>query len=320
MRAIQIKEFGGPEVLKLVEVEDIQPGPGQVLVRLEAVGVNPVEAYIRSGGYSQKPMVPYIPGADGAGIVEALGKGVRNVKLNSRVYVESALTGTYAKACLALPQNVHPLPSFVSCAQGAAMGVPYGTAHRALFGKAKAQKGEILLVHGASGGVGVAALQLARRAGLKVLGTAGSPRGLQLVREQRAARTFDHHDPGYLKAILEFTKGKGVDIILEMAAHLNLGKDLGLLAKKGRVVIIGSRGPVEVNPRDAMGRDAVVYGMTLFNATPEEKTAIHQDLVKGLKAKKLAPVIGKELPLEQAAQAHELVMKPGAFGKIVLVP
>jgi NADPH2:quinone reductase len=320
MKAILIKEFGGPEVLKLEEVPDLKPESGQVLVRLEAAGVNPVEAYIRSGTYAQKPMVPYTPGADGAGIVEAVGKGVKGIKVNTRVYVEGALTGTYAEACLAHVQNVHPLPNFVSCPQGAAMGVPYGTAHRALFGKAKPKKGETLLVHGASGGVGVAALQLGKLAGLHVIGTAGTEEGLDLVREQGAALALNHKDPEYLKELMEFTKGQGVNLILEMAAHLNLGKDLTLLAKFGRVVVIGSRGPVEVNPRDAMGRDAVIHGMTLFNTTPKERLKIHQDLGKGLKAKKLAPVIGKELPLEQAPQAHELVMKPGAFGKIVLVP
>jgi NADPH2:quinone reductase len=320
MKAIQVKEFGGPEVLKLGEVPDLKPGPGQVLVRLEAAGVNPVEAYIRSGTYVQKPMTPYIPGADGAGVVEALGKGVKGLKVSDRVYVESALTGTYAECCLAHSRNVHPRPSFVSAAQGAAMGVPYGTAHRALFGKAKAKKGETLLVHGASGGVGVAALQLGKMAGLKVIGTAGTGEGLALVREQGAVLALDHQDPDYLKQLMEFTQGQGVNIILEMAAHLNLGKDLGLLTKWGRVVVIGSRGPVEVNSRDAMGRDATIHGMTLFNVPPDEKSAIHKDLVKGLKAKKLVPVVGKELPLAQAAQAHELVMKPGAFGKIVLVP
>ncbi|HVZ80094.1 MAG TPA: NADPH:quinone reductase [bacterium] len=320
MRAIQVREFGGPEVLKLEEVPDLKPGAGQVLVRLEAAGVNPVEAYIRTGTYAQKPVLPYTPGADGAGVVAALGQGVRGIKVNSRVYVEAALTGTYAQACLVQAHHVHPLPSFVTCAQGAAMGVPYGTAHRALFGKAKAKKGETLLVHGASGGVGTASVQLAVRAGLKVIGTAGSGEGLALVREQGAVLALDHKDPDYLKQLMAFTRGQGVDIVLEMAAHLNLGKDLTLLAKYGRVVVIGSRGPVEVNPRDSMGREASIHGMTLFNVTPEERVKIHKDLVQGLKTKKLRPVIGKELPLSAAAQAHELLMKPGAFGKTVLVP
>jgi NADPH2:quinone reductase len=320
MKAIKVREFGGPEVLQLEEVEDLDPGPGQVLVRLEAAGVNPVDAYIRSGNYGRKPPLHYIPGMDGAGVVEKIGPKVKGLKKGARVYVESALTGTYAEACLAETRNVHPLPASVTFAQGAAMGVPYATAHRALFGKAKAKKGELILVHGASGGVGTAAVQLAKAAQLKVIGTAGTEQGLQLVREQGAVEVFDHKDPTYLEKILKFTGGKGVDVILEMAAHVNLGKDLTLLGPGGRVVVIGSRGPVEINPRDMMGRDSVILGMTLFNVSPADKLKIHQDLVKGLKSGKLKPVVGKELPLDQAAQAQEAVLQPGAFGKIVLIP
>src|SRR5580658_344930 len=275
MKAILVKEFGGPEVLALEEVPDLKPGKGQVLVRLEAAGVNPVEAYVRTGQYARLPALPYTPGADGAGVVTAIGPGVKGVKVHARVYVEAALTGTYAQACLADARSVHPLPPSVTFAQGAAMGVPYGTAHRSLLGRAKAEKGEILLVHGASGGVGVASLQLAKAAGLKVIGTAGTEEGMRLVREQGAHLALNHKLPGYLEDVKSFTGGKGVDIILEMAAHANLGKDLALLAKDGRVVVVGARGPVEINPRDLMGRDAAILGMTLFNTTPEERIKIH---------------------------------------------
>ena len=320
MKAIQVKEFGGPEALKLEEVPDLIPGRHQVLVRLEAAGVNPVDVYMASGNYPRKPPLPYTPGMDGAGVVTTLGLGVKKIKKDARVYVESAATGTYARFCLVDAGSVHPLPTHVTFVQGAALGVPYATAHRALFGKAKAQKGETVLVHGASGGVGVAAVQLARAAKLKVIGTAGSEQGLQLAREQGAQYVLNHKDPAYLERLKEITEGKGVDIVLEMAAHVNLGRDLPLLAPHGRVVVIGSRGPVEINPRDLMGRDASIMAFTLFNATPEEKAKIHQDLFKGLKSKALQPVIGKEFPLDQASEAHRLVMQPGAFGKIVLVP
>ena len=320
MKAIRVTELGGPEVMKLEEVMDLKPGPGQVLVRLKAAGVNPVDAYMRSGNYGRKPTLPYTPGMDGAGEVEAVGPRVKGFKKGARVYVESSLTGTYAEACLAEVRNIHPLTPKVTFAQGAAMGVPYATAHRALFGKAKAKKGETVLVHGASGGTGSAAVQLAKAAGLTVFGTAGTEQGLQLVREQGAKEAFNHKDPEYLDQILKATDGKGVNVILEMAAHVNLGKDLPLLAFGGRVVVIGSRGPVEINPRDLMGREAGILAMTLFNVGPADKSKIHKDLVKGLKSGKLKPVIGKELPLAQASQAHEEVLKPGAFGKIVLIP
>ncbi len=320
MKAIWVREFGGPEVMKLEEITDLKPGQGQVLVRVKAAGVNPVDAYMRAGTYGRKPVLPYTPGMDGAGLVEAVGKKVKAFKPGQRVYVESSLTGTYAEFCLAEAINTHPLPSNVTFSQGAALGVPYATAHRALFGKAKAQKGETLLVHGASGGVGVAAVQLGKAAGMKVIGTAGSEQGLQLVKEQGADEVLNHKTPDYLNELMARTDGKGVDVILEMAAHLNLGKDLALLAPRGRVVVIGSRGPIEINPRDAMGRDASILGMTLFNATPAEKAKIHKELVLGLKRGKLKPVVGKEFPLAEATRAHEAVMQEGAFGKIALIP
>lgn len=320
MKAILVKEFGGPETMKLEEVPDLIPGRHQVLVRLEAAGVNPVDAYILSGNYPRKPALPYTPGMDGAGVVAAVGMGVKKINKDARVYVESPATGTYARFCLADAANVHPLPPNVTFAQGAALGVPYATAHRALFGKAKAQKGETVMVHGASGGVGIAAVQLAKAAKMKVIGTAGSEQGFQLVKEQGVQHVLDHKDPTYLEQLKEITGGRGVDVILEMAAHINLGKDLAQLAPKGRVVVIGSRGPVEINPRDLMGRDGVIMAFTLFNATAEEKAEIHKDLFKGLKNKALKPVIGKEFPLDQAGEAHKLVMQPGSFGKIALIP
>src|SRR5579863_295460 len=124
MKAILVKELGGPEVMRMEEVPDLIPGRHQVLVRLEASGVNPVDAYIHTGNYARKPTLPYTPGMDGAGVVTAVGMGVKKIKQDSRVYVESAATGTYARFCLADAANVHPLPSNVSFAQGAALGVP----------------------------------------------------------------------------------------------------------------------------------------------------------------------------------------------------
>lgn len=155
---------------------------------------------------------------------------------------------------------------------------------------------------------------------MTVIGTGGSERGRQLVSEQGAQHVLDHTQTNYLEQVLKLTDGKGVDVILEMAAHINLGKDLGVLARRGRVVVIGNRGTVEINPRDAMGRDADVLAMSLFNATPDEMTSIHQALVAGLENRTLQPVVGREMPLTDAAKAHEAVMQAGAYGKIVLLP
>jgi NADPH2:quinone reductase len=212
------------------------------------------------------------------------------------------------------------LPDGISFPQGAAIGVPYATAYRALIQRGAAVRGETVLIHGASGGVGLAAVQLARSHGLRVLGTVGTERGRQLVGEQGADQVFDHRAPNYLDQIREATGGGGVNLILEMLANANLGKDLTLLAPRGRVVIIGSRGPVEIDPRNAMSRDADIRGMVLFNTPAADLADIHAALFAGLAVGDLRPIIGREFPLAKASEAHEAVMQPGAFGKIVLIP
>ena len=320
MKAVRVHEFGGPEVLRLEEVPTPKPGPGQVLVRIHAVGVNPVETYIRAGKYARLPELPYTPGNDGAGVVEQVGSDVSEFKAGDRVYTAGSLSGTYAEFALCKKEQVHPLPANISFAQGAAMGTPYATAYRGLLQRADAKPGETVLVHGASGGVGTAAVQLARARGLRVFGTAGSEGGLKLVREQGAHQVFDHRAPDHFEQIMKATNGRGVDVIVELLANVNLGKDLTILAKGGRVVIIGSRGRVEIDPRDTMQRDADIRGMALPNTPPTDMASIHAALVAGLENGTLRPVIGKEFPLSDAAKAHRAVMEPGAIGKIVLVP
>jgi NADPH2:quinone reductase len=317
MKAISVEEFGGPEVMKLVDLPQPQPGPGQVLVRMHAAGVNPVETYIRAGTYSRKPALPFTPGNDGAGVIERAGEGV-NLRAGDRVYTAGSISGTYAEYALCHAAQVHPLPANVSFAHGAAVGTPYATAYRGLFQRAQAKPGETVLVHGASGGVGTAGVQLARARGLRVLGTAGTDRGREMVREQGAHEVFDHRAPDYLTQILDATSGRGVDVVLEMLANVNLGKDLTILAARGRIVVIGNRGRVEIDARDAMSRDADIRGMALPNTPAAEMAGIHAALVAGLESGSLRPVIGRELPLAEAPEAHRAVLEPGAFGKTVL--
>src|SRR5271165_1079858 len=244
MKAIWVHEFGGPEVLKLEEVPDLHPGPGQVVVQVRAVGVNPVEVYVRAGTYAMKPTLPYTPGTDAAGVVASVGEGVAGVKVGDRVYASGSL----------------------------------------------------------------------------VMGTAGTDAGLKLVKEQGAHHAVNHNAAGYLDELMKLTGERGFDLIIEMLANKNLANDLGLLAKKGRVVVVGSRGSIEINPRDAMSREADIRGMTLGGATEQELRDIHAALGAGLENGTLRPVIGKTFPLAEAARAHEEIMKPsGALGKIVLV-
>ena len=318
MRAIVVHEFGRPDVMKIETVGDPAAGAEQVVVRVRAAGVNPVDTYIRSGAYANLPRLPYTPGSDAAGEVEAFGSSVTGLAVGDRVYVAAPHAGTYGERVVCSATQVHGLPARTTFAQGAALGVPYATAYRALFHRAHARPAETVLIHGATGGVGIAAVELADAHGLRVIGTGGTEEGLAAVRQRGAQVVVNHRTEKYVDDIMKATAGRGVDLIIEMLANVNLDKDLGMLAKHGRVVVVGSRGRVEINPRDAMSRDAVILGMTLFNVTQPDLVEIHAALTAGLENGTLNPLVGREMPLADAARAHQLVMQPGAHGKIVL--
>jgi len=320
MKAIRIHEFGGPEVMRLEDTPDLVPGPGQIVVRVRAVGVNPVDTYIRAGHHAVKPPLPFTPGSDAGGVVESLGDGVAGLSQGDSVYVAGTLSGSYAGVTLCSESQVHRLASHLTFEQGAAIGIPYATAYRALFHRAAARAGEVVLIHGATGGVGTAAVQLARAAGMTVIATGGTEKGRSSVAEQGAHHVLDHHAADYLDQLMELTDGKGVNVILEMLANVNLDKDLGVMSKNGRVVVIGNRGRIEIDPRAAMTRDLNILGMTLFNTSDEDRASIHAGLIAGLANGTLKPIVGKEMALADAPRAHEAVLQPGAFGKIVLIP
>ena len=324
MKAILARAFGGPEVLTLEDVPDPSAGQGQVRVRIHAVGVNPYDTYMRAGGYAITPDLPYTPGADAAGVIDQVGDGVASWGAGDRVYISGTATGkahgAYAAIAVCEAAQVHRLPARISFAQGAGLFVPYVTAWRALFGRANARAGDTVLVHGASGGVGIAATQFAVAAGLTVIGTAGTDEGLAVVTQQGARHAFNHRSAGYLDQITSATGGRGPDVILEMLANVNLDHDLTIVAPGGRIVVIGNRGRVEIDARKIMGQDCAVYGMALWGIPPDEVRRAHQAISAGLDSGTLNPVVGKEMPLADAAKAHVAVMAPGAHGKIVLIP
>jgi NADPH2:quinone reductase len=324
MQAILARQFGGPEVLELAEVPEPHAGTGQVRVRMHAIGVNPYDTYMRAGGYAIKPDLPYTPGADGAGVIDEVGEGAGGWSVGDRVYVSGTAAGkahgAYAQFVVCTAEQVHPLPSRISFTQGAGLFVPYVTAWRALFGRANTRAGDVVLIHGASGGVGVAATQLAVAAGAIVIGTAGTDDGLGVVRAQRARHAVNHKAAGYLDEISRLSRGRGPDVILEMLANVNLDHDLTVAAPRARIVVIGNRGRVEIDARKIMTKDLSVFGLALWGIPPDEVTRAHHAIVAGLESGALNPVVGTELPLKDAPRAHEQVMAPGARGKIVLIP
>ncbi|KAM8930144.1 quinone oxidoreductase-like [Pelodytes ibericus] len=321
MRAIQVFEFGEPEVLKLCTgVPHPSPGKNQVLIRVHACGINPVETYIRAGVYARKPALPYTPGTDICGVVERIGRNVKSFKSGDRVFTSSTATGGYAEYAVASVDAVYPLPNQLSFTEGAAIAMPYFTAYRALFQRAHARPGEVVLVHGASGGVGIAACQIARAYGFQVFGTAGTPEGLDLVLKNGAHKVFNHREEGYLAKIQEATGEAGVNVILEMLSNVNLSNDLRLLSVGGRVIPIDCRGPVEIDSWDTMAKESSIIGVSLFSATKEERAEIAAALIGGMEAGWLKPVIGREYTLEYAAQAHkDIIQSKGDTGKMILV-
>lgn len=320
MKAIVVHEFGAPEVMKLEEFPTPKAGPGQALVRVHAAGVNPFDTYMRAGTYAIKPQLPYVPGGEAAGMVDSVGEGVKHFKAGDRVYVGHPVTGTYAEYTLALESQLHRLPDRVNFNQGAGIYVACGTAYHALYHHAHARASETLLVHGASGGVGIAAVQIARAMGMTVFGTAGTDKGMEVVRSVGAHQAFNHKQAGYADAILKATGGRGVDVILEMLANVNLAADLKLVARFGRVIVIGSRGDITITPRDLMARTASVKGFVLWGISEADEADVHAGLYAGLDNGTIRPIVGKEMPLGEAVRAHKEILDGGAHGKIILVP
>ena len=279
-----------------------------------------MDTYKRAGVYAQLPQLPYTPGTDGAGIIHALGEGVTQFREGDRVWLSGSVTGTYAQYCTANLNDVRLLPEAVSFEQGAGIGVVYRTAYRALFTRVATKPGSVVFVHGASGGVGIAAIQLAISHGCTVVGTAGTPAGLELIRSQGAYAVL-HNQEGYMEEVLAMTpEKKGADVILEMAAHANLDKDLKLLKKNGTVVIIGSRGSVEINPRSLMTTEGNIVGL-LGLGSPEELQSVFDGIQERLEKGSIKPVAGVKFPLSEAAESHVEVIehKMGTTGKVILV-
>ena len=306
MKAIRAHRFGGPEVLRFEDVTDPVPGPREVVIDIRATGVNPADTYMRNGTYAIVPALPYIPGGDAAGVISAA--------------LTFDMTGCYAEKVKRKATEVLPLPANIAFAQAAAFGVSYTTAHYALFARGGAQAGETVFIHGASGSVGTAAIQLAKRAGLRVIGSGGTAKGLSLILAEGADGAVDHTAPGYLDTVKRMTDGQGPALILEMLANVNLAADMDVVAKYGRIVIIGNRGDITITPRVAMMKELDIRGIALWNATAEQMAPIVADILAGVATGALRPIIGREMPLAAAAEAHVAVLEPGAYGKIVLVP
>lgn len=326
MKAIRVENFGDSRVMQLRDVQEPVAGPKQALIRLHAAGVNPVDTYIRSGTHATKPALPYTPGFDGAGEVIELGPEWPRpeVTVGSRVWCCRSVTGTYAEQCVCDSKSVALLADNVSYEAGAAVGTASMTAWLALVPKAGATQGDTVLVHGASGGVGLSAVQFAKGMGCTVIGTAGTDKGLHEVIMHGADFAVNHREAGYESKIVGLTGGKGPDVILEMLANVNLVRDMQMIAPRGRIIVIGNRGEITINARMLMAKDSSVTGIALLNAKDVEWALALRAVRDSLATGSLKPLVHHKMPLAEAPRAHDLVMDPssaggGALGKIVLL-
>ena len=321
MNAVQVHKLGRPEVLEYrTNVPRPKPGPDDVLVRIKAAGVNPVDEFIATGNFVPPPL-PYIPGMEFAGIIEEIGSNVTTLKVGQRVYGgDLQKMGSYAQYVAIRQDFVHPLHEKLTFSQGASIFVPYFTAYRGLYHLGQAKPGETVFVHGASGGVGIAAVQIASGLGLTVIGTASTPEGQELVKKAGAHFVFNHYEEGYLEKVKEAAGERRIDLILENGADKNLKKDIGLVRDQGRIIIIGSRAPdAAINVIDTLFHEIVVKGLSLFKITDEGAFETREALYAGAKAGWLNPYIWKEFPLEKVADALALLKSgSGARGKIIV--
>jgi len=316
MKAMQIQEYGPASALALTEAPQPTPAADQVLVKVGAAGVNPVDTYIRSGTNNYTANFPHTPGSDGAGTITAIGSDVTEFAVGQRVYFSRNLSGSSAEYCVCATTHTYPLADALSFEEGACVGIPYTTAHRALFGRANAKTGDKVLVHGATGAVGIATVQLALAAGMDVVASAGTDDGAKLLREQGVETVIMHNEADHLAPFQSLPTG--FDVIIEMLANHNLDQDLKALTFGGRVAVVGNRGTVEINPRDLMARDAAVFGVALANVKPAELALIAKALKPLFEKGVLKPVIRRNYELTELAQAHEDVLKSGALGNLVV--
>ncbi|MEO9274635.1 NADPH:quinone reductase [Marinomonas sp. 5E14-1] len=316
MKAMQINAYGPASDLSLVNAKTPSIHADQILVQVGAAGVNPVDTYIRSGTNNYSTTFPHTPGLDGAGTVVELGSQVTGFEVGQRVYFSRNLSGSSAEFAVCAATHTYPLADALSFEEGACLGIPYTTAHRALFGRANAKTGDKVLVHGATGAVGIATVQLALSAGMDVVASAGTKAGVDLLRAQGVSTVIMHNEDNHLEAFQSLETG--FDVIIEMLANHNLDQDFKALTTGGCVAVVGNRGTVEINPRDLMARDASVVGVALANIKPVELALIAKVLRPLFEEGVLKPVIRHCYDLTELAQAHEDVLKSGALGNLVV--
>ena len=324
MKAVRVHEFNMDVPMRVDEVEDAKPGPGEVLVKAGAVGVNPVDLAIRAAKHPYAKLVtpPYIPGAEAAGEIIALGEGVEGWRIGQRVYGR-AMGGSYAENVRLVADATAELPEAYSYEEGACITVAFYTAWNALVIKAGAGPGETVLVQGGAGGVGMAAIQLAKRLGCRVFATVSSDAKANFCREMGADETINYREEDFAERCMELTGGRGVDVIVELCACDNFDKDLDAIRVDGKIIVIGTgtgKGPgAEFRVPAVMTKDAVVLGLAVVNLFPKMPELVRR-FTPLLREGAFRVNVDKASRFEEANEAHDYVLEGQFLGKVVLVP
>ena len=321
MKAIEMSQYGGPEVLKIREVEIGKPSNGQALIRIEAAGINFIDVYQRRGTYPVK--LPYIPGLEGSGVVEAVGEGVKNVKPGDRVaYVHEP--GSYAEKCLVKAAHLIPLPSELSFEQGAAFPLQGMTAHYLIHEFRKIKANDIVLIHAAAGGMGFLLVQWAKHLGARVLGTTSSEEKAKIAKEAGADDVILYTKQDFAPEVRRLTHGHGADLIIDGVGKTTFGGNLEAAALRGNIVIFGAAsGPADpISPNVLMLHSLTISGGSLFNyiLTTEELMGRAKAVIEGIQKGWLKLRIDHTFPLEKAAEAHQKLEERKTSGKLLLIP
>jgi NADPH2:quinone reductase len=323
MKAVEISQFGPPEVLKLVERPDPVLAPGEVLIDVAAAGVNRPDVIQRYGKYPPPPGASDIPGLEVAGTIGALGEGVTSWKVGDQVCALLA-GGGYAEKVAAPFEQVLPIPRGLTMAQAAGLPETFFTVWTNVFQRGKLKSGESILIHGGTSGIGTTAIQLARAFGARVLTTAGSDEKCDAARKLGAAAAFNYRTTDWVAEARQATNGRGVDVILDIVGGEYIAKNLDLLAVEGRLLQIAflKTAKAEIDFSIMMRKRATITGSTLRPRPPAEKGAIARELRQHvwplLEQGVVAPVIHEVFPLERAADAHRLMESSTHVGKLIL--
>ncbi|QCO15891.1 NAD(P)H-quinone oxidoreductase [Azospirillum brasilense] len=323
MTCVEISQPGGPEVLRTVQRPAPVPGPGEVLVAVEAAGVNRPDMLQRQGRYDPPPGASDLPGLEIAGRVVALGEGVTEWAADDAVCALIA-GGGYAQYCVVPAPQLLPVPKGYSMVEAAAVPETFFTVWTNVFERGALKPGETLLVHGGSSGIGTTAIQLAKAFGAKVFTTAGSAEKCRACEELGADRAIDYKTEDFAAVIQKETGGRGVDVVLDMVGGDYIARDIGIMAPDGRHVSIAFlQGPkVSINMFPVMTKRLTLTGSTLRARSVEEKgriaAALREKVWPLLEGGTVKPVIHKVFTLEQAAEAHALMESSAHIGKIVM--